>query len=374
MASRDLLGTTAELAVAIAEERLDGRLLDALEHGVRRVEEEWNSRLEHEASRIEASAQLSRVYLAIRNVLAGREPWLGTARGTTLGRRLVGLIRATFLDEVARLTPLPDTARLLHVLRVVDYVAERLEPESSQRRNWLDWPEGPDLVVEVAHDLRAPLTAILFLAETMKRGRSGPVTPEQERQLGLIYSAAFALSSVASDVIELARSGAGLIETAPAPAPVAELFESVRDIVAPMIEEKGLVLEVQVPPGDEPRLMQPAAVSRILLNLVINAIKFTERGTVTVGAGFGVGTFVHFWVQDTGRGIPPQAMLTLFDPFRLRSDRKEYAFSSAGLGLNITRRLVEALGGELHVESEPGQGTRFSFTLDLPRVSPARRA
>src|SRR4029078_10289607 len=79
----------------------------------------------------------------------------------------------------------------------------------------LTGPDGLELVVELAHDLRSPLTSILFLGETMKRGRSGPVTPRQERQLGLIYSAAFGLSSVASDVIELARGGDRLGDPAP---------------------------------------------------------------------------------------------------------------------------------------------------------------
>src|SRR2546427_4976854 len=101
------------------------------------------------------------------------------------------------------------------------------------------WANGLDFLVQIVHDLRSPLTSILFLAETLMQERSGPVNERQQRQLGLIYSAAFGLSSLTSDTIELARGGDQLADDRPTPLSVSELLESVCDIVRPIAAEIG---------------------------------------------------------------------------------------------------------------------------------------
>jgi signal transduction histidine kinase len=193
------------------------------------------------------------------------------------------------------------------------------------------------------------------------------VSPIQERQLGLIYSAAFGLSSLASDVIELARGGDRLVDLDPLPFSVSDILESVRDIVQPIAEEKGLRVELAAPRRDL-RTGYPVAVSRVLLNLTTNALKFTSEGRVELGATEHPGDRVEFWVRDTGRGISPHAMLTLFEPFRRREKHGEYAFSGAGLGLSICRKLVEAMHSTLEVETARDMGTRFHFELHLPQA------
>ena len=136
----------------------------------------------------------------------------------------------------------------MRLFAAVERVSNALELDWSQQfAGRLSGHDGLELVVEVAHDLRSPLTSILFLAETLQRGRSGPLTPVQERQLGLIYSAAFGLSTVASDVIELARGGDRLVDLEPIPFSINDIFESVRDIVLPIAEEKGLAVNLQSP-------------------------------------------------------------------------------------------------------------------------------
>jgi signal transduction histidine kinase len=210
--------------------------------------------------------------------------------------------------------------------------------------------------------------SILFLAETLQRGRSGPINGVQERQLGLIYSAAFGLSSLASDVIELARGGDRLIDLDPIPFSIQDIFESVRDIVLPIAEEKGLTVRL-APPESDFRVGHPVALSRVLLNLTTNALKFTSEGFVEVIGRPTSAMGVEFSVRDTGRGIPPQAMLTLFEPFRRRQKQGEYAFSGAGLGLSICRKLVEAMRSNLQVETSPDAGTRFYFELEMPMAS-----
>jgi signal transduction histidine kinase len=173
---------------------------------------------------------------------------------------------------------------------------------------------------------------------------------------------------VANDVIELARGGDRLVELNLVPFSVADIMHSVRDIVQPMAEEKGLAVRLSVPEVDF-RLGHPGALNRVLLNLTTNALKFTSEGYVELAAKQTSRTRLEFSVRDTGRGIPPEVMSSLFDTFRRRTKPGEYTFSSAGLGLAICRKLVSAMGGELKVETAPDYGTRFYFEIELPLAS-----
>lgn len=341
-------------------------LPDLLADAARQITDDWQVVLQDAASREDVVTVVAALTTAINSALRGGEPELRELSKSQLPRRLLGMLRARVVRLAATLDPPPSAPDLLQGLLAFETVGQALEPIWDQRfADRLMGPDGLELVVELAHDLRSPLTSILFLGETMKRGRSGPVTPLQERQLGLVYSAAFGLSSVASDVIELARGGDRLVDLEPIPFSVRDIMESVRDIVQPIAEEKGLEVHL-VPCERNSRLGHPVALSRILLNLTTNALKFTDEGSVEVSAAEVGERGVEFSVRDTGRGIPPQAMAMLFEPFRRRQKDRDYAFSGSGLGLSICRKLVETMQGELRVETGPGEGTRFYFTLDLP--------
>ena len=169
-------------------------------------------------------------------------------------------------------------------------------------------------------------------------------------------------------MIELAKGGDRLVDLHPIPFAVSDIMRSVRDIVLPIAEEKGLALQFTPPEGDV-RTGYPAALNRVLLNLTTNALKFTAEGGVDVTATPRSRTRVEFSVRDTGRGIPEQVMGTLFDAFRRRVKPGEYVFSSAGLGLSICQKLISAMKGELKVETALEKGTRFYFEIDLPLVT-----
>ncbi len=341
-------------------------LWEALREAVHATQAEWERAIEHASGAEEVTNQLAQLSTAVRQHLLGPVGEPTEVARTALARRLLGLIRGAFLDRAQSLPAPPDSGQLLRMLGAIEHVSQRLEADWAQHfTDRLSSPDGLELVVEVAHDLRSPLTSILFLAETLQRGRSGPVNPVQERQLGLIYSAAFGLSSVASDVIELARGGDRLVDLDPIPFSVTDIFESVRDIVQPIAEEKNLSVRLATPEADF-RIGHPVALSRVLLNLTTNALKFTAEGFVEVVARQTGARRIEFSVRDTGRGIPPQSMATLFEPFRRRQKHNEYAFSGSGLGLSICRKLVEAMGSTLQVETEQSVGTRFYFELDLP--------
>jgi len=347
------------------------QLWDALRESVLWAEAEWERVVEHAAGAEEATAHLAQLSAGIRQEASGATSDLSGVPRNALSRRLLGLIRSAFISR-ARTLPAPEPAQLLRVLHAIEVVGQHLEADWSQHfTDRLSAPDGLELVVEVAHDLRSPLTSILFLAETLQRGRSGAVNPVQERQLGLIYSAAFGLSSVASDVIELARGGDRLVDLDPIPFSVTDILESVRDIVQPIAEEKNLSVKVTSPDADF-RIGHPVALSRVLLNLTTNALKFTAEGSVEVTAIARNSRCIEFSVRDTGRGIPPQSMATLFEPFRRRQKPGEYTFSGSGLGLSICRKLVEAMGSVLQVETASGFGTRFYFVLDLPLAGEAQ--
>ena len=340
---------------------------EAFGRALAEVETGWQQVADDSPAQEEVRGLLAQVATAVSHATRGTPPTLEGLPRTVLTRRLLDLARRQFVGQVARLTPVPEASGLLGLFCAIEQVHRALEPDWAQHfADRLTGPDGMELVVEVAHDLRSPLTSILFLAETLQRSRSGPINAVQERQLGLIYSAAFGLSSLASDVIELARGGDRLVDLDPLPFSIADIFESVRDIVQPIAEEKGLEVRV-VAPGQSARIGHPVALSRILLNLTTNALKFTDEGYVEIGGMDVGGQGVQISVHDSGRGIPAASMAMLFEPFRRRQKDRDYAFSGSGLGLSICRKLVEAMGGELKVETG-ASGTRFFFTLELPHV------
>lgn len=283
----------------------------------------------------------------------------------TLRRRLVELLRE---EIVRRWTEQPTaTADMLQTLQRLEAAQRACRPslEQSFAAELAD-RGGLDLVVEVAHDMRSPLTSILFLSEILHGGQSGALNDVQKRQIGIMYSAALGLVGMASDMIEMARGGNRLPTADPSPFSVNDMLASVHDLVRPTAEEKRLELRIQGLRSPR-RIGHPVPLSRVLLNLTTNALKFTEDGSVELSARSVGGARVEFAVRDTGAGIRPEAMDTLYQPFRRQATRASgYYFSGTGLGLAICRRLVEAMGSQLKLETRPDWGTRFSFVIELP--------
>ena len=308
---------------------------------------------------------LAMVETAVHLAADGTPAPLGAVPSFVYAHRVAGTIRHCFLEEADR-AAVTDARELTQVLVAIERVELALEADAAQRfLAKLSGIEAPLMLAEVAHDMRSPLGSILFLAERLRNGQSGPVTPLQARQLGLMYSAALGLSGLANDVMELSRGGLRLMDPEPVPFSVADIMQQTINIVRPMAEEKGLLLEATVPELDG-RIGFPAALQRVLLNLSTNALKFTENGSVRLTSEATGPMQLEFSVSDTGRGIPPAVMHTLFDAFRRRGTNSDYFFSSAGLGLATCHKLIAAMGGELRVDSVVDRGTRFSFQLDLP--------
>ena len=340
----------------------------ALRAAAARISAEWSNAATEILSTQDITLELLELSRAIEGTAATHISGDIDSATLVLRCRLLQELRTETVREWSANTK-PVTDEMLTLLNGFEHVQSLLEPSSGDRlATRLSDPGGLGLVVEVAHDLRSPLTSILFLSETLLRGHSGELNDIQKRQLGIVYSAALGLINVASDVVEMARGEEPLDANDPIPLSLAAMMEPVRDIVGPMAEEKGIEVRVTAAEPDQ-RLGLSVPLSRVLLNLTTNALKFTNEGFIEIAARAVDEKRVEFSVRDTGCGIEPEALRTLFHPFRRRSGpRAGYYFSGTGLGLTICRKLVQAMGGELMLETAPGSGTRFFFEIDLPPV------
>jgi signal transduction histidine kinase len=315
----------------------------------------------------DALSALQVLVTSVRAILSGEDVASATTTllRPTLHARLIEALRSEVITPPLR----PEQAQpSLTVVRALQAAREALRGEGyHDLRDRLTQPDAFELLVEVAHDLRSPLTSILFLSEALRIGHSGGVNEVQRSQLGLIYSAALGLASVASDIVDLARNGKGLVETEPEAYSLGEVFRGVVDLVGPMADEKGVELRVKVPDLEQ-SYGHPAALGRIVLNLTTNALKFTEQGYVEIGVTRKSRSELEFYVRDTGRGISEERQRDLFQPFKKRSERNGHYFSGSGVGLTIANRLTRALGSELLLETAPDWGTRFFFVIEAPPI------
>ena len=258
---------------------------------------------------------------------------------------------------------------LLQSVTAIERLSAALQVDAAvQFAQQLSGRDAQQRLVEVAHDMRSPLNAILLLVERMQQGHGGALHATQQHHLSLVYSAAFGLNAMANDLMDVARGGARLLAEPPRAFSVSGVLRSVRDVVQPVAAERRLSLRFSSPPDDQ-RLGQESALQRVLLNLTTNALKFTTIGSVTVDVQQCADPDqLLFVVEDTGRGIPPAQLDDIFASISTSRSATPESFSADGLGLAICRKLVTAMRGELVVESRVGHGTRFTFSLMLPVV------
>ncbi len=218
----------------------------------------------------------------------------------------------------------------------------------------------------MSHELRTPLNSIIGFSGIMLQGLAGPLNPEQTKQLKMVQSSGQHLLAIINDIIDISRIEAGRIEPHP------ELFELRQQIdetiaaIKPMADEKNLTLVAEVAPEVGHINSDPRRVSQILLNLVGNAIKFTDRGGVRVECRHSGGR-VEIRIADTGIGIKPEDMKYIFQTFRQIDNGLTRLREGSGLGLAICKGLAELLGGEIRVESEFGVGSTFTLILPISR-------
>ncbi|UOQ65950.1 PAS domain S-box protein [Hymenobacter volaticus] len=223
-----------------------------------------------------------------------------------------------------------------------------------------------NFLANMSHEIRTPLNGILGIAGLLAKT---PLDDQQSQYLGHIRHSADHLLVVINDVLAMAQLGAGKIRTETIPFDLRDVLQASQESLLPRAQEKGIALTLNLPSADVPTtvLGDPYRLRQILLNLLSNAVKFTERGQVSLTCHQlsepGEKQLFQFSVQDTGPGIPLHQLQDMFEPFTQASASTAREYGGSGLGLSISRGLVELMGGTMTAESQLHEGSTFMFTL-----------
>ena len=277
-----------------------------------------------------------------------------------------GTSRQTFWDA----TYLPMAAEdgaVEGVLVLANEVSDRIEKERLQHER-IEVLEQSDRMKDqflsiLSHELRTPINAIMGFGSILEDGVAGPLSPDQRRYTSRILGGAEALLALINDLLDMSRLQAGKFALEPrAVDPAAVAREAVANLAA-LAERKAQALELAIDGPLGTIQADPQRVTQVIVNLVGNAIKFTpDGGRIALRAAVAPGA-VRFEVRDSGPGIARTDVGRLFKPFSQLDSSNTRTANGTGLGLSICKALVEAHGGAIGVESEPGRGSTFWFTL-----------
>ncbi|MEJ5990507.1 response regulator [Ramlibacter sp. PS3R-8] len=223
-----------------------------------------------------------------------------------------------------------------------------------------------EFLANMSHELRTPLNSSLILARLLADNTQGNLDEEQVKFAESIHTAGNDLLDLINDILDIAKVEAGKLEVRPQTTPLASVTQGLKSMFEPLAQRKGLQLQVDIasdlPPSvftDRQRLEQ------VLRNLLANAVKFTDRGSVVLRVARQGDDRVCFEVRDSGIGIPASQHELIFEAFRQADGTSSRKYGGTGLGLSISRDLARLLGGDISVESSPGQGSTFTVTLPL---------
>jgi signal transduction histidine kinase len=228
----------------------------------------------------------------------------------------------------------------------------------------------------MSHEFRTPLGSIRSIGRILLDELDGPLLPEQRRQVEFIQTASAELTDMINDLLDLARVEAGRITVSPAWFDMLDLFAALRGMFKPILQNEDVRLVFEEPEHAVRLYTDDKKVAQILRNFIANALKFTQRGEVRVRARVEDGDLVTFSVSDTGIGIDRAHLESLFKDFVQLDSPLQRKLRGTGLGLSLSRRFAEMLGGEVSVESELGVGSTFSLCIPahLPGTEPAPAA
>ena len=217
----------------------------------------------------------------------------------------------------------------------------------------------------MSHEFRTPVGAIRSNTRLLLDHVDGPLTEEQTRQVRFIQDTAAEFAEMVDDLLDLAKIEAGRLDISPAWFEMMDLFSALRGMFKPVLHNGSLNLVFEEL-GDLPRLFtDDRKLSHILRNFISNALKFTPQGEVRISARLVEGDRVRFSVADTGIGIAPEFLGALFNDFSQVDSPIQKRLRGTGLGLALSRRLAQLLGGDVEVQSTPGVGSTFSVVVPV---------
>ncbi len=221
-----------------------------------------------------------------------------------------------------------------------------------------------EFLANMSHELRTPLNGIIGFAEMMHDEKLGPVSASHKEYLGDILTSAQHLLQLINDVLDLAKVEAGKLEFQPEPVELSKVIRETCDIVRTMAAKKRLRIGTEVDPGVNSAFLDPAKLKQVLYNYLSNAIKFTpDGGRITVRTAPQGPHAFRLEVEDTGIGIKPEDLGRLFIEFQQLDSTTAKKYQGTGLGLALTKKIVEAQGGQVGVNSAPGKGSAFFAVL-----------
>ncbi|MGJ7566208.1 sensor histidine kinase [Variovorax sp. GB1R11] len=226
----------------------------------------------------------------------------------------------------------------------------------------------------MSHEFRTPISAIRSIARLLSDRVDGPLTPEQEKQVGFVDTTATELADMVDDLLDLAKIEAGRVDISPAWFEMVDLFSALRGMFRPVLHNPATALIFEEPEGLPKLYTDDRKLSQILRNFISNALKFTPHGEVRVTAMRVGDNAIRFSVSDTGIGIAPEHHAAVFDDFSQVDSPVQKRLRGTGLGLSLSRQLAVLLGGHVELASELGKGSVFSVTLpvQLQRQAPAQ--
>ena len=268
-------------------------------------------------------------------------------------------------EELTRLNhELQDTNRgVVALYAELDEKAEHLRRADDMKSKFLS---------NMTHEFQTPLSSILALTRLLLQRADGELSDEQERQVNFIRDAATDLSELVHDLLDIAKVEAGKVTLRPSHFTVTDLFSALRGLMRPLQTNDAVSLVFDHPDDVPAMFTDEAKVSQVLRNYISNALKFTERGEVRVTAAADAHGTVSFRVSDTGIGIAPEHQGQLFNEFGQIPNRMQTKVRGTGLGLSLSKRLAELLGGTVGVTSQAGEGS--TFWLRIPVVAPGLEA
>ena len=242
-------------------------------------------------------------------------------------------------------------------LRTAELVEARNAAESADRLK-------SAFLATMSHELRTPLNSIIGFTGIVLQGLAGPLNDEQAKQLGMVQNSSRHLLALINDVLDISKIEAGQLDIYRASFPMLAAIEKTVSAILPLAQKKGIAVRTELSPDVGEIFSDQRRTEQILLNLLGNAVKFTDQGEVVVQCRLD-----HEWIvttiRDTGIGIDPKHHQSIFEPFRQADTGLARKLEGTGLGLSICKRLAELLGGFISVESALNQGSTFTVRLPL---------